>query len=71
MTTSWCVASRANKKATDLGVLGLAATKAALDAKFGPPVVTASPMAMENNEDFNPSSWGKESEEEVTMKGLY
>ena len=62
---------RANKKATDLGVLGLQATKAALDARYGPPVPVNASAATENNEEFNPSSWGKESEEEIAKKGVF
>ena len=61
--------ARANKKVTDLGVLGLAHTKAALDAKFGPPVAPTMEVAARDGEDFTSSSWGKETPEEIEKKG--
>lgn len=58
-----------NKKATDLGVLGLAYTKAALDAKYGPPVSPTMQVDSKDGEDFTSRSWGKETPEEIEKKG--
>lgn len=60
--------ARAGKRASDVGVLGLEATKNALNLKYGPPVPTPVTGLTKDGDDFTASNWGKETPEEKERK---
>ena len=68
---SICRSDKAGKKPLDLGVLGLEATKQALNEKFGPALPPQVPIAQKDDEGFTSSNWGKETADEKEKKAKF